>query len=131
MEADIRKVLHIMRKKHNIYTPFMVGQSFKMVPFRLPLEKKKFHILEAKNSQLDIKKIDIAIVPIVGVDGNLQRVGFGKGMYDRFFDKLQKKPYIIFTQLELCYTKYKICDSYDVTCDILLTPKKVLQKKKI
>ena len=108
----------------------MQGESFKMVPFRLPLKKKKFGIFEAGNTVRHINKIDIAIVPAVGVDGNLQRVGFGKGMYDRFFEKLQKKPYTIFTQLEFCYTKELICDSYDVKCDLLLTPTKVIRRNK-
>ena len=106
----------------------MEGESFKMVPFRLPLKKKKFGIYEAGRSLRDIKKIDIAIVPVVGVDGNLQRVGFGKGMYDRFFAKLKKKPYTLFVQLEFCYTKELICDSYDVSCDLLLTPGMRLEK---
>ncbi|MBU0721095.1 5-formyltetrahydrofolate cyclo-ligase, partial [bacterium] len=96
---------------------------FKMVPFRLPLKEKRFGIFEAGNTIRNIKKIDIAIVPAVGVDGNLQRIGFGKGMYDRFFENLKKKPYTIFIQLEFCYTKKYICDSYDVSCDLLLTPK--------
>ncbi len=129
MEADILKVMYKMRKYNDIYIPFMVGQSFKMVPFRLPLRKKKFNIYEAGNTLRNINKIDIAVVPTVGVDGNLQRVGFGKGMYDRFFEKLQKKPYIIFTQLEFCYTKELICDDYDIACDLLITPTKIVRKK--
>ncbi len=122
MEADIRKTLHEMRKFSDIYIPFMVGKSFKMVPFRLPLKKKEFGIFEAGNTHKNINKIDIAIVPAVGVDGSLQRVGFGKGMYDRFFEKLKKRPYTIFIQEEICYTQEHICDAYDVTCDVLLTP---------
>ena len=129
MEVNIVKVLNILRKKHDIYIPFMVEQSFKMVPFRLPLRKKKFGIYEAGNSLRNIKNIDITIVPVVGVDGNLQRVGFGKGMYDRFFAKLQKRPYVIFIQQELCYTKKSICDDYDVSGDVLLTPHKDIRKK--
>ncbi|WP_457744772.1 5-formyltetrahydrofolate cyclo-ligase [Sulfurimonas sp.] len=121
-EVNILKSLKYLRKKHEILIPFMEGKSFKMVPFRLPLKKKKFGILEAGNSIKNIRKIDIAIVPIVGVDGNLQRVGYGKGMYDRFFDKLKIKPYIIFIQPEFCYTKNKVCDKYDIACDVLLTP---------
>ena len=124
MEVDILKVLNQLRKNNEIFIPFMVAQSFKMVPFRLPLVKKKFGILEAGNTLRNIKNIDIAIVPVVGVDGNLQRVGFGKGMYDRFFEKLQKRPYIIFTQLEFCHTKKLICDDFDIACDLLITPKK-------
>ncbi|MEA3331373.1 MAG: 5-formyltetrahydrofolate cyclo-ligase [Campylobacterota bacterium] len=122
-EADIMKTLLQIRKRCDLFVPFMQGESFKMVPFRLPLKQNKFGIFEAGNTTKNIKKIDIAIVPAVGVDGNLQRVGFGKGMYDRFFEKLQKRPYTIFIQPEFCYTKKFICDSYDVKCDLLLTPK--------
>ena len=122
LEANILNTLNKMRKISEVYIPFMEGQSFKMVPFRLPLKKKKFGIYEAGNTHKKINKIDIAIIPAVGVDGNLQRVGFGKGMYDRFFEKLQKRPYTIFVQNELCFTQESICDSYDIACDLLLTP---------
>lgn len=121
-EADITKTIMKIRKKCDIFVPFMEGESFKMVTLRLPLKKKKFGIYEAGNSLRYINKIDIAIVPIVGFDGKLQRVGFGKGMYDRFFAKLNKRPYTIFIQPELCQTKEFICDDYDVTCDLLITP---------
>lgn len=122
-EADITKSVKQMRRKLNVFVPFMEGESFKMVPLRLPLKKKRFGIFEAGNTIRNIKKIDIAIVPAIGVDGELKRVGFGKGMYDRFFAKLKKKPYTIFIQPELCYTKELICDSYDVEADVLITPK--------
>ncbi|WP_457747353.1 5-formyltetrahydrofolate cyclo-ligase [Sulfurimonas sp.] len=127
-EADTRKIIQKLRKKHEVFIPFMQGESFKMVPFRLPLKKKKFGIFEAGNTLRNIKKIDIAIVPAIGVDGNLQRVGFGRGMYDRFFEKLKKRPYTIFIQPELCYTKEFLCDAYDVACDVLLTPTKAVKK---
>lgn len=128
-EADTSKLIKKLRKKYDIFVPFMEGESFKMVPFRLPLKKKKFGIYEAGNSLRDIKKIDIAIVPIVGVDGNLQRIGFGKGMYDRFFAKLKKRPYIIFLQSEFCYTKEFICDSYDIACNLIITPHVTVQNR--
>jgi len=130
-EADTLKILKKMRLNCDIFVPFMEGESFKMVPFRLPLKKKKFGIYEAGNTVRNINKIDIAIVPSVGVDGNLQRVGFGKGMYDRFFEKLKKRPYTIFIQPELCYTKESVCDSYDISCDVLITPTKIIRKKNV
>ena len=122
LEANILNTLYKMRKVSDVYIPFMEGQSFKMVPFRLPLKKKKFGIYEAGNTYKNINKIDIAIIPVVGVDSKLQRVGFGKGMYDRFFEKLHKRPYTIFVQNELCFTKKSICDTHDIDCDLLLTP---------
>ena len=128
-EANILKVMKKMRRSCEIYLPFMQGESFKMVSFRLPLKKNKFGIFEAGNTNRKIKNIDIAIVPAVGVDGNLQRIGFGKGMYDRFFEKLHKRPYTIFIQPELCYTKEFICDVHDISCDVLISPTQVITKK--
>ncbi|MCK9455412.1 MAG: 5-formyltetrahydrofolate cyclo-ligase [Sulfurimonas sp.] len=128
-EANTAKAIQKLRKKCDIFVPFMEGESFKMVPFRLPLKKKKFGIYEAGRSLRDIKSVDIAIVPVVGIDGNLQRVGFGKGMYDRFFAKLKKRPYTIFMQSEFCYTKELICDEYDITCDLIITPNITVQNR--
>jgi 5-formyltetrahydrofolate cyclo-ligase len=130
-EIDIRKILIHLRKKKQVYIPFMEGESFKMVPFRLPLKRKKFGIFEAGNTNKKINKIDIAIVPTIGVDGSLQRIGFGKGMYDRFFAKSQKKPYTIFIQEEFCYTKEQICDEYDISCDLLLSPRTIIKRTRI
>ncbi len=129
-EANIFKTTRLLRKRCKVYLPFMQSESFKMVPFRLPLKANKFGILEAGDSLQIIKNIDIAIVPAVGVDGNFQRVGFGKGMYDRFYGALAKKPYTIFTQKKLCYTKKIVTDSYDVSCDELVAANKVLKNVK-
>lgn len=123
MEPDIRSTLGRLRRSKNVYLPFMEDDSFKMVPFRLPLRPKRFGIYEPGNSNRKIKKIDVAIVPAVGVDGEGRRIGFGKGMYDRFFARLRQKPYIIFVQSELCNTTKYICDDYDVKADQLITPR--------
>jgi 5-formyltetrahydrofolate cyclo-ligase len=123
-EADITKLLHVMRKRYQIYLPFMEGESFKMVAYRLPMERKKFGIFEPGQSLKKNKNIDIAIVPAVGVDGRARRIGFGKGMYDRFFDKLPAKPKIIFVQSEMCKTSENICDDYDISANLLVTPRR-------
>ena len=130
-ESNIIKSLQYARKKNSVLLPFMEGTSFKMVPFRFPLEKKKFGIYEAGNSNKKIKQIDIAIVPVVGVDGNLQRIGFGKGMYDRFFPTLKTAPFTIFIQPITCYTKEYLCDDYDITCNLFISSNAMLKKKGI
>ena len=131
LEVDIRKSLQYIRKRNKVYLPFMEEISFKMVPFRLPLSRKKFNIYEAGNSLKNINKIDVAIIPAVGVDKKSRRIGFGKGMYDRFFEKILQDPYKIFIQSQICYTKKDICDDYDISCDMLITPRKrLLQRRK-
>jgi 5-formyltetrahydrofolate cyclo-ligase len=123
IEPDIRKAILALRRTKELYLPFMEDVSFKMVPFRLPLTPNKFGIFEAGNTIRNIKKIDVAIVPAVGVDAQARRIGFGKGMYDRFFAKLKKRPFIIFVQSEHCYTDERVCDDYDISADLLLTPR--------
>ncbi|MFA6143217.1 MAG: 5-formyltetrahydrofolate cyclo-ligase [Sulfurimonas sp.] len=121
-EADIRKTIFKLHSEKLLYLPFMEGVSFKMVPLRLPLERKAFGIYEPRVSNLKLKLIDIAIVPVVGVDGSGARIGFGKGMYDRFFPTLKVKPLIIFVQSSRCSTSLALCDDYDIKGDLLITP---------
>ncbi len=124
-EVDLRKLVRASRKQMQVFLPFMVGESFKMVAFRLPLEQKAFHIFEPRASNKTVTHIDIAIVPAVGVDSSARRIGFGKGMYDRFFENLPTSPIIIFVQPELCKTSKPVCDHYDVSADLLVTPRRL------
>jgi 5-formyltetrahydrofolate cyclo-ligase len=123
LEVSLNSLLKKYRKKVKIYVPFIEGESFKMVEYRLPLEKNSVGILEPKMHSLAQKNVDLIIVPVVGIDKNMQRVGFGKGMYDRFFEKLQKKPIVVFVQREFCHSSDKVCDKYDIKCDYYLTSK--------
>lgn len=126
-EVDVRKVLKKERKKRSIYVPFMVGDSFKMVAYRQPLKRGKFNISEPRNSFVNIKHVDMMIVPILGIDKTYRRIGFGKGMYDRFYERLKKKPLVIFLQTSLCYTSSVITDDYDIKADYVITPKKLIK----
>ncbi len=125
MEVDLYPLIQRLRKENKtLYVPFMEGKSFRLVKYRLPLYTKQFGIKEPKDSkQYRIKQIDIAIVPIVGVDVTHRRVGFGKGMYDRFFEKNKKNiKQVVFVARELCYAKEIVTDHYDVKADMILTP---------
>jgi 5-formyltetrahydrofolate cyclo-ligase len=120
----------LKRKNKQIFVPFMEDVSFKMVKYSLPLKKKKFNIYEPKNKNKTKEKIDVAVVPVIGMDNNFKRVGFGKGMYDRFFDKLKYKPEIIFVQIYPCITKEKVTDIYDIKADSYITYNLVCDRRK-
>jgi len=125
IEVNMYPLIAQLRKQGKcVYVPFMEGKSFRLVKYRLPLRQKQFGIKEPNDSkQYRNKKIDLAIVPIVGVDVTLRRVGFGKGMYDRFFEKEYKNiNKVVFVARELCYSKEVITDHYDVKADMILTP---------
>jgi 5-formyltetrahydrofolate cyclo-ligase len=123
MEVNVTPLLNELRKLKNkeVYVPFMQGDSFKIVKYRLPLNKKKFGIKEPNNSFCRPKKIDIAIIPVVGIDAIGKRIGFGKGMYDRFFDRLSYQPTMVFTQLILCKSDKILSNNYDIQADYIIT----------
>ena len=126
-EVNTMPLINKLRRKRNIFVPFMEGVSFKMVKFRLPLSIKKFKIKEPNNSFCRVPKIDLAIVPVLGVDGSFKRIGFGKGMYDRFFESLKSSPKVAFVQLGECFTSDKLCESHDIRADIYITPYKIIK----
>jgi len=126
IEVDLTKLMSVHRKKLKIFTPFIEGESFKMVQYRLPLKRNSFDIYEPPNSRKVRKKVDMIIVPVVGVDGDYRRVGFGKGMYDRFYEKLKIKPVTLFVQRVKCTTQEKVTDSYDIQADYYITPKELI-----
>jgi 5-formyltetrahydrofolate cyclo-ligase len=124
-EPDTRQLIGRVRRKAQVYVPFMEGASFKMVKFRLPLKKKRFGIKEPPNSSFG-GEVDLAVVPVLGVDGDFRRIGFGKGMYDRFFASLNRKPIVVFVQNRLCLTNEKLTESHDIQGDFLITPKEII-----
>jgi len=127
-EANIMPLIKTLRRqKCNIWVPFMEGKSFRLVKYRYPLRIKKYGIKEPKHSYKYRKKdIDIAIVPIIGIDKTYRRIGFGKGMYDRFFEKeIKNIKRVIFVARELCYNKDVITNDYDVKANIIVTSRGV------
>jgi len=122
LEVNILPLINRLRKEKicEVYVPFMVGETFKAVKYRLPLHKKRFGTKEPNNSMLKAK-IDLAIIPIVGIDETNRRVGFGRGMYDRYFDNLKPQPIKIFTQLTLCKSDIIVTSKHDIKADLVIT----------
>lgn len=77
------------KRKFKIVLP-VIGSSnkmdFKSWIFQEPLYVNKFGILEPKNSNKEIIP-DLIMVPLVAFDNRLNRIGYGKGYYDRSLRK--------------------------------------------
>ena len=124
-EVNLYPLIRQLRKEgKTLYVPFMEGESFRLVKYRYPLKKKRFGIKEPNYSkQYRNRQIDIAVVPIVGLDAAFRRVGFGKGMYDRFFEKeIKNIKTTVFVARRLCYAKDVVTDDYDVKADVVMVP---------
>ena len=124
-EVNTTPLIKLLRQnRYNIFVPFIEGESFKLVQFRLPLKIKKFGIKEPNFSRKRVKNIDLAIVPLLGIDKNYKRIGFGKGMFDRFYSKNGKNiKNTLFLVRQLCYTDKVITDKFDISANYILTYK--------
>ena len=131
-EVDILNFLEkASKKKFKIVLPVVSSSSkmsFKLWIFKEPLYVNKFGILEPKNSK---KKIvpDLIMVPLVAFDNQLNRIGYGKGYYDRSLKKINKiKKNMI--SLGIAYSFQK-CSSipvnkYDFKLDYIFTEQGII-----
>ncbi|AJC86683.1 5-formyltetrahydrofolate cyclo-ligase [Campylobacter sp. RM16704] len=130
-EINLYKFRHFLAKKYQIFVPFMQDKSLKVVKLRLTLDKKSFGVYEPKDSFLQTQ-IDIAIIPVIGVDANFRRIGHGYGFYDRFFETISyKKPLVIFTQIIDAKSYQTFSKSHDIKGNFYINPyKKYFRKVK-
>ncbi len=133
IEINISNLIKQLRiDKITVLVPFMEGKSFRLVKYRLPIKVKKFGVKEPNISNNFYKRIDLAVVPIIGTDKSFRRVGFGKGFYDRFFEKSGGDiDRVFFIGRRSCICSEIITDNYDVEGNLYITPKKVLNKKQL
>jgi 5-formyltetrahydrofolate cyclo-ligase len=126
----INLITQLRKEKVILFVPFMVGKSFRLVKYRLPIKVKKFGVREPNISNNFYKRIDLAIVPVIGIDKTFRRVGFGKGFYDRFFEKHREMICrVLFVGRKSCICSEIITDDYDVEGDFYITPNRVFDKK--
>ena len=133
MPFDYEPNLYILQKKLSkkceFFVPFMLDINLKMVKFKRPFVKSKFGVTETLNQNEFKGKIDLAVVPVIGVDGNMARIGHGKGFYDMFFSALNYKPIIVFVSIKDNFTNSIISQKHDIIGDFYFTPRKNYFKK--
>ena len=129
-EYDCSKILKFLEiKNYTICLP-VIKNNFKMnfykYSFKDPLRVNKLGILEPTNS---INKVvpDLIFVPLVGYDNNLNRLGYGGGFYDRYFEKNSRKKKIIKIGLAFSFQKIKKLpvNKFDKKINRVITEKKI------
>ena len=131
-EVNILKFLEEAgKKKFRITLPVIKSankMSFKSWVFKEPLYINKFGILEPKNSK---KKIipDLIMVPLVAFDNQLNRIGYGKGYYDRILKKISKiKKKTIFLGIAYSFQKCRKVpvNKHDFKLNYIFTEREII-----
>ena len=89
------------------------------------IEYNKYHIREPLFSSEVIDNIEIMIVPGIAFDVSKNRIGYGKGYYDRYLSK--HECYKVGLAFDEHLHKEIPADSSDIKMDIVITDKGFMQ----
>ena len=69
------------------------------------------------------------LVPLVGYDSDLNRLGYGGGFYDRYIEKIEKIKKVIKIGFAFSYQKIKSVptNQFDKKLDFIITEKEILK----
>ena len=126
---DLEILKKLEKKKYKICLP-VVKKNFDMdfynFSFDDPLIINKYGIPEPQKKSVVYP--DIILIPMVGFDKSLNRLGYGGGYYDRVIEKLMKKKKIL--KIGLAFSAQQInnlpISKYDKKMDYIVTEKYIL-----
>ncbi len=117
-------------KRKHFYLPRVNGVNLEILPYdESHLELGSFHIEEPTGSQtVDPSEIELVVVPAVAYDRKGNRLGRGKGFYDRLLKNTRA------TKVGIGY-EFQLVDEvptepHDVAMDIIITQNSTIVVKK-
>lgn len=92
------------------------------------LVRNRWHISEPTTGELiEIERIDLVLVPLLCVDEQGSRVGYGKGFYDKFLSECREDCLKIGLSYFAPIVKIANAQTFDVQLDFCITPEKVIE----
>ncbi|PAF44100.1 5-formyltetrahydrofolate cyclo-ligase [Helicobacter sp. 11S02629-2] len=122
-EVNLSPLIKLLRfnRFYEVYVPSIdnsphsQSRTFKVVKLHLPLKTGTFGIKESSARPLNLTiKMDVLVVPVLGVDRSYKRLGFGKGMYDIFYSLQKLKPSLIFVSRIRNITRLNVGLKHDI-----------------
>ncbi len=129
-EYDCLNLLRGLKKKNYTICLPVIKKNFQMnfykYSFEDPLRINRLGIPEPVKSFNKIVP-DLIFVPLVGFDNNLNRLGYGGGFYDRYFEKNSNLKKIVKIGLAFSFQKIKKLpiNKFDKKLDRVITEKKI------
>ena len=135
-EVDIIEFLEkALKKNFKVALPVIQSSTrmcFKSWAYKEPLYINGFGIPEPHNLKKEIIP-DIILVPLVAFDGFLNRIGYGKGYYDRSLTEIRKKNKNMIS-LGVAYSFQKSrkipINKFDFKLDYIFTEQEIISSNK-
>ena len=133
-EVNVLDFLSQANKKNFKIALPVIKKNYKMVfKYWLPSEPlyvNNYGILEPKKQNITLKP-DVILVPLVAFDRNLNRIGYGKGYYDRALRQLSVKKKILTIGIAFSFQECSFIpkNRYDYNLDCILTNRNLIYNK--
>jgi 5-formyltetrahydrofolate cyclo-ligase len=90
-------ITKLISLRKTVTSPVTIKDERKLIPYEITNLKEGINIgaygIREPNkyisNEIDVKNIDVLIVPAVAYDKNCYRLGYGGGYYDRFIERLR------------------------------------------
>ncbi|MDE5642593.1 MAG: 5-formyltetrahydrofolate cyclo-ligase [Muribaculaceae bacterium] len=125
-ELSTREFIHKWADRKHFYLPRVNGVNLEILPYdRSRMHLGAFNIEEPDGDILDdLSGIDMVIVPAVAYDRHGNRVGRGKGYYDRLLADL--KALTVGMAYDFQLVDNIECEAHDIKVDYIITDRHII-----
>ena len=134
-DSLIKKLLNLGKI---VSSPITLKEERKLIPSQITdlkngIQYGAYNIREPKpecSPAINIKDLDVIIVPAVADDKNCYRLGYGGGFYDRFLENLRKDAVTIGIAFDLQIFDEVPKEAHDAQLDYIVTESRILTPNK-
>ncbi len=131
-QQEIIEKTHLIQKlskEKKVYIPFIKDEVLSYGNISKGISVGAYGILEPKSKKgVNIFELDIILVPLVGFNEKLYRLGRGKGFYDKTFVNIKnetKRPVLWGVGFEMQKTNLNFQEKHDAKLDKIFTEKEI------
>ena len=134
-DSLIKKLLNLGKI---VSSPITLNEERKLITSQITdlkngIQYGAYNIREPKpecSPAINIKDLDVVIVPAVAYDKNCYRLGYGGGFYDRFLENLRKDAVTIGIAFDLQIFDEVPKEAHDAQLDYIVTESRILTPNK-
>lgn len=130
-ELSTREFLDKWAPRKHFFLPRVNGVNLELLPFeRTKLHLGSFHIEEPDGTEIvDPALMDLIIVPAVAMDSTCNRLGRGKGFYDRLLSETRATTIGVGYDFQLIAEGIP-AEPHDVPLDIVITETRIHHRRR-
>jgi 5-formyltetrahydrofolate cyclo-ligase len=123
-------IKRMLSERKRVVIPYTDNINSVLIPSEITkesdLKQNSFGYFEPKSIlPVNIEEIDLVIVPGVVFDKNLNRIGFGKGYYDKILNRLKPSAKKVALAHDFQVLEDIPAEEHDVKMDMIITEKNI------